>query len=168
LSLTGGNFAKPPLAQITEMLRDKNLIPLSHQHQHALALCVLINRALERGEQNPAEWQDEIQRLFESELVYHFDAEEQFLFPAAEQIANLAALVAELRQQHEQMRRYALSPKNGDLRELQEFAATLEAHVRREERELFEAVQQSLTQAQLESIGTRTVAYFRESNVPME
>ena len=28
------------------MLRDNNLIPLSHQHQHALALCVQIDRAL--------------------------------------------------------------------------------------------------------------------------
>ena len=27
------------------MLRDKNLVPLSRQHQHALALCVRINRA---------------------------------------------------------------------------------------------------------------------------
>ena len=28
------------------MLRDRNLIPLSHQYQHALALCVPIERAL--------------------------------------------------------------------------------------------------------------------------
>ena len=27
------------------MLRDPNLVPLSRQHQHALALCVRINRA---------------------------------------------------------------------------------------------------------------------------
>jgi hemerythrin-like domain-containing protein len=27
------------------MLRDKSLIPLSRQHQHALALCVRIERA---------------------------------------------------------------------------------------------------------------------------
>ena len=27
------------------MLRDKSLIPLSHQHQRALALCVRIDRA---------------------------------------------------------------------------------------------------------------------------
>ena len=31
------------------MLRDRNLIPLSHQHQHALALCVRLDRALQRS-----------------------------------------------------------------------------------------------------------------------
>jgi hypothetical protein len=57
------------------MLRNKNLIPLSHQHQHALAFCVSIDRALA----NPAAMetgpiQQEITRLYESELASHFEA----------------------------------------------------------------------------------------------
>jgi len=32
------------------MLRDKNLVPLSHQHQHYLALCVRLDRAIQAGE----------------------------------------------------------------------------------------------------------------------
>jgi len=45
------------------MLRDKNLIPLSHQHQHALALCVRLDRALQAGEVDAEAWQAEIQQI---------------------------------------------------------------------------------------------------------
>ena len=37
------------------MLRDRNLIPLSHQHQHALALCVRLDRGLKSGVPAPGE-----------------------------------------------------------------------------------------------------------------
>jgi len=39
------------------MLRDKNLIPLSHQHQHALALCVRIERASPISADDLEAWQ---------------------------------------------------------------------------------------------------------------
>ena len=42
------------------MLRDKNLIPLSRQHQHALALCVRIERAIQAGEIDTQAFQSEI------------------------------------------------------------------------------------------------------------
>ena len=35
------------------MLRDRNLIPLSRQHQHALALCVRLDRDLKSGARTP-------------------------------------------------------------------------------------------------------------------
>ena len=57
------------------MLRDKNLVPLSHQHQHALALCVRLDRALLAGPVDPAPWQAEIQQIVEQEIVIHFAAE---------------------------------------------------------------------------------------------
>ena len=42
------------------MLRDKNLIPLSHQHQRALALCVRIDRAQPIPDADLLTWQAEI------------------------------------------------------------------------------------------------------------
>ena len=60
------------------MLRDKNLVPLSRQHQHALALCVRIDRAAPIAEPDLAEWHREIAQHFHAEIHVHFAAEEQF------------------------------------------------------------------------------------------
>jgi hypothetical protein len=70
------------------MLRDKNLVPLSHQHQHALALCVRLDRALLAGEVDPVPWQAEIQQIVEQEIMIHFAAEEKEVFPARKAILS--------------------------------------------------------------------------------
>lgn len=149
------------------MLRDKNLVPYSHQHQHALALCVRIERGLRS---NPGEtdlWQEEIQELIESEARFHFAAEERFLFPVARKIATLEQLVRELVSEHLLLLRYADQAVAGVLREsdLLAFAALLSKHVRREEEELFETLQRELSTEELEGIGGETTAFFRENEV---
>ena len=50
------------------MLRDKSLIPLSHQHQRALALCVRIDRAQPIPATDLESWQAEIEQHFEQEI----------------------------------------------------------------------------------------------------
>ena len=52
------------------MLRDKNLIPLSHQHQRALALCVRIDRAQPIPAADLPAWQAEIEQHFEQEIKF--------------------------------------------------------------------------------------------------
>ncbi len=150
------------------MLRDKSLIPLSHQHQHALALCVRIDRALKAGEVALEPWQSEIEHLFLSELRYHITAEEAVLFPAAEELAGLATLVGELRMEHQALRRYAARAATRELTrpELEVFAKTLSHHVRMEERRLFEEMQRLLPAAQLNQLGEELDRYFRESGMP--
>ena len=69
------------------MLRDKNLVPLSHQHQHCLALCVRLDRAIQAGDVDLEAWQAEIQQMFEQEIAFHFAAEEKELFPVAAQLS---------------------------------------------------------------------------------
>src|SRR6059058_5966946 len=86
------------------MLRDKNLIPLSRQHQHALALCVRLDRAVQSGQVDAEAWQAEIQQIFEQEIGTHFDAEERELFPAAASRPELRSLVEELLDEHEALR----------------------------------------------------------------
>ena len=82
------------------MLRDKSLIPLSHQHQRALALCVRLDRALLAGKVDPEPWQAEIQQIVEQEIIFHFAAEEQQVFPAAEGDPELETIVQELIEEH--------------------------------------------------------------------
>jgi hemerythrin-like domain-containing protein len=155
------------------MQRDPALISLSHQHQHALALCVRIARSLSpaSGQQGTAEldnFQAEIERLFESEIRYHFQAEEQVLFPAATVISALSTLVQELTQEHVRLREFAARAAARELNEaeLLDFSGLLANHVRKEERQLFEAMQNALSQNALRDLGNQLDAWFESSGMP--
>src|ERR1700758_145376 len=138
-------------------LRDKNLVPLSRQHQHALALCVRINRAPLASPAELKAWQSEIQQHFEQEIRYHFDAEEKHLFPVARQFSELSSLVDELLAQHAQLRNYFARATAGvlDASSLRCFADTLSSHIRREERQLFEGMQEKMAPDALAALGTK-------------
>ncbi len=143
------------------MLRDPSLIPLSRQHQHALALCVRIQRALGAGSVNLGLWQSEIQQQFSDEVQFHFAAEEQLLFPVARRFPDLKALVDELTAGHEILRRYFAQAEQGAMsrEELEAFAIALSTHIRKEERQLFETLQQRLQPEDMAALGSElTVA----------
>lgn len=139
------------------MLRDKNLIPLSHQHQHALALCVRIDRAVKVADLDMLAWQAEIQQIFVAEIHNHFDAEERELFPAAAGFAELAPLVDELLSEHTLLRDYfaLATERTMDPDKLHDFAKKLSAHIRKEERQLLEVLQRLLTPEELARVGTQ-------------
>jgi len=137
------------------MLRDKSLIPLSHQHQHALALCVRLDRALQAGDAELGAWQAEIRQIYEQQIGVHFAAEEQVLFPAAQKFSELRPLVNELLNEHATLQDFftratARAMTENDLRE---FAKTLSDHIRKEERQLFERMQQLMKPEDLASLG---------------
>lgn len=138
------------------MLRNPNLIPLSRQHQHALALCVRINRAQLSSQDEVAAWQAEIQQHFEQEIRYHFEAEETNLFPAARRHPELMSLVDELLTEHTRLRSYFTSASSRTLTRdgLRQFAEVLSGHIRKEERQLFEGMQEMMPAEQLQKIGT--------------
>jgi hemerythrin-like domain-containing protein len=137
------------------MLRDKNLIPLSRQHQHALALCVRIDRATQAGEVDLEAWQAEIQQIFEQEIAVHFAAEEKTLFPAGSRFPELQALVRELIADHAALREYfeAAGKRTFDQQTLRTFGQSLSQHIRKEERGLFEGMQRLIGAEELSRIG---------------
>lgn len=137
------------------MLRDKSLVPLSRQHQHALALCVRINRADLSTPVELAAWQSEIQQHFEQEIQYHFAAEEASLFPAAREYPGLTGVVDDLLAEHAQLRTYFANATSRalDREGLRQFAELLSAHIRKEERQLFEGMQERMTADELLKIG---------------
>jgi hemerythrin-like domain-containing protein len=137
------------------MLRDKNLIPLSRQHQHALALCVRIDRAVRSGEVDTEAWQGEIQQLVEQEIAIHFAAEEKALFPAAERYSELKSIVDELRLEHSGLRDLfaQASARSLQSQELGIFAEKLAQHIRKEERQLFEQMQKLMRPQELAALG---------------
>jgi iron-sulfur cluster repair protein YtfE (RIC family) len=137
------------------MLRNKSLIPLSHQHRRALALCVRIDRAQPIRATDLESWQAEIEQHFEQEIGIHFAAEEQVLFPAASRFPELVPLVDELIADHASLREsFGRAKARGMSTEsLLIFAGQLSAHIRKEERQLFEGLQQLMKDEDLAALG---------------
>ncbi|HLK32698.1 MAG TPA: hemerythrin domain-containing protein [Terriglobales bacterium] len=137
------------------MLRDRNLIPLSHQHQHALALCVQIDRSLPAGTADLDALQAQIRTMFNLEIRWHFAAEEEALFPEAAAFPELKPLVEQLLREHATLREYFAGAERRELdaARLRQFAQTLSGHIRKEERELFEACQRLFSAEKLAAVG---------------
>ncbi|MGB8989464.1 MAG: hemerythrin domain-containing protein [Candidatus Sulfotelmatobacter sp.] len=145
------------------MLRDKNLIPLSHQHQRALALCVRIDRAQPIPDSDLEVWQAEIEQQFEQDIRIHFAAEEDVIFPAAREFAELIPLTEELNAEHNSLRKSFCQAEERSMlpEDLIAFGQRLSDHIRKEERSLFERMQQLLKPAELASLGTRLEAALK-------
>jgi len=150
------------------MLRDKNLIPLSHQHQHALAMCVRLDRALAKGDADLNGWQEEIAGIWESEICFHFEAEEKILFPATEKYASLRPLVKQLLSEHGTLRGFFERAKKRrlDAAALKAFGETLARHIRTEERQLFEECQRQMPGGEMARAGAAMDEYFAKSGMP--
>ncbi len=147
------------------MLRDKSLIPLSHQHQRALALCVRIDRAQPIPAPDLQAWQAEIEQQFEQEIKIHFSVEEQLVFPAARKLPELAPLVEELIADHGTLRESFSKAKTHSMsiKTLPAFAQHLSAHIRKEERQLFERLQQLMNPQDLAALGTQVEAALKDT-----
>ena len=137
------------------MLRNKNLIRLSRQHQHALALCVRIERALQNSVLDLDTWQVEISQQYAEEIGFHFAAEEDVLFPVARRFPELVALAEELVDEHAHLRRHFERAKERkmDRNELAVVAKLLSGHIRKEERQLFEGMQRLVETGEMRRIG---------------
>jgi len=135
------------------MLRDPSLIPLSHQHQHGLALCVMTRRAMasDRSPETVAQLARRVVDRYELELANHFEIEEQTLFPAC----GPAPLIPELIADHRALEALVAELRTAPSHELLErFCDLLSTHIRREERELFEQIQRDLPRETLDALGS--------------
>jgi iron-sulfur cluster repair protein YtfE (RIC family) len=107
-------------------------------------LCLQIRRGLElhAGDE---EWAREkaaqVVQFSATELAPHFKVEEEVLFPAMSRLDDIGELLKELVSQHRTLERLVEQlGSSGATRKagaLGEFAHLLEAHIRKEERELF-------------------------------
>ncbi len=132
------------------MKRDPALAPLSHDHQHGLAVALQLRRATAETARAAraafvAFWEGEGQR--------HFRAEEEVLLPAsARHIPPDHEAVVRVLVDHVDLRRRAADltlaslPAVEDLRSLGD---RLHAHIRHEERVLFPLIEDALPNAAL-------------------
>ena len=143
------------------MYRDPALRPLSHQHQHGLALCVIIDRALQRDASSETirDLAGKALAAWEVEIHGHFRVEERDLFPAVKTAIDEPALVDDLIAEHRRIEELVDSLRASPSAELlEQFATALSAHIRSEERRLFEQIQQALDAEAIAALGARLEA----------
>ena len=124
--------------------RHESLLPLSREHHYGLMLCLRIHRGLPLHRDDET-WGREkavqVAEFFASDLTAHFKAEEEALFPAMRDFAGASELLNELLSQHRELERLGEQLRGAEGAQLAEalvrFADLLEAHIRKEERELF-------------------------------
>lgn len=156
------------------MKRDPALVQLSHDHLSALVLVYCLKRG--RGSSDRYQWPTEpreqiirIQQVWQQELQPHFFAEEQFIFlPVQEAPVSSATqdLTQELLAEHRHIEAL-IESLPGLFNEaldtaLHELSEILEAHIRKEERRYFEALQAELSAERLAQIGQKITTYYSE------
>ena len=135
------------------MKRSEALIPLSHDHQHGLAVALDLTRATAETAPDAAKafvafWREEGQR--------HFREEEDLLLPAlARHVPADHAAVVRVLTDHVEIRRRAADVEAGDaeLERLHELGERLRDHIRHEERVLFPLAEEALPAAELDRLG---------------
>jgi len=123
------------------MKRHPDLLQLSREHHGALKLARDARRAAASGDAREiAALAQRVVQVFPVELDPHFCVEEQGILLLLAQ-AGQHELVARTLADHAELRRLALALATPDADTLLYFADLLGAHVRFEEREVFEAAQ---------------------------
>jgi len=140
------------------MKRHESLQPLSREHHEVLILAQLIKRdappykGLPRDTEGKAEYAT---RFYTDHIVSHFYAEERVLFPAVKGYSErIDDLIAELQTEHSQIISLFEQLKLGinKIDNMDMLGKLLTLHVRKEERELFEAIQAVVPSAVLEKL----------------
>lgn len=140
------------------MKRHKALISLSHDHHHGLMLAQLIKSGSPEYKGLPTTVAGKVQHavnFFEEHLIPHFKKEEEILFPRSKsRSSEIDNLISELTMQHKAI--HALIgklQKSGEPEtELNELGVLLENHIRHEERELFQDIQNTLTENEMNKL----------------
>ena len=126
------------------MKRHQTLQDLSREHHTALTLALGARRAATSGDpEQVAAAVTRCAEVFAADLEAHFLIEESGLLPAMARVGE-EALVARTLREHAELRALVGRLSDADATTLLSFADLLSAHVRFEERELFEVAQQRL------------------------
>jgi hypothetical protein len=130
--------------------REKFLTPLSRQHHHGLLLCWKIRTGFRKNVEigrilSYAEW------FYKYHLIPHFEIEEKYVFAV---LGNENELVKRALKEHRKLRRL-FEGINEDHKNLGLIEEILDAHIRFEERVLFNEIQAVASPQELEEILTR-------------
>jgi len=145
------------------MKRHKSLFPLSHDHQHGLALALKLKypkKPLSSStEEEISALKSELADKYENVLRKHFWKEEKYLVPGFEE-NNLMKQMLEEHRKLEGLYNIIVNNTEGWTPEQQRdklnlFGELLDLHIRFEERELFPMIEKSLSAEQLKELGEK-------------
>ncbi len=124
------------------MKRLQVLIPLSHDHRHALVEARRLRRAANRDD-DPSGAATAFVRFFRTSSVAHFREEEEVLFPLVIDVKEAHALLVQALLDHQHLHALVATLEAGrNVRAtMSELGERLEAHVRLEERQLFPLIE---------------------------
>jgi hemerythrin-like domain-containing protein len=134
--------------------RDELLAPLSREHHHGLLLCWKIRTGFRKNIpveriQSYADW------FYKNHLLDHFEIEEKYVFSV---LGNEHELVKRALKEHRQLRRLFNGVRDEE-KNLGLIEEKLDAHIRFEERVLFNEIQATASPAALEEISARHSSY---------
>ena len=143
-------------------MRHPSLVALSHDHHHGLALALrcrkqALGQLKPMGAAGLRERAKEFLDFYRTNLLTHFRAEEESLFPVIrEAVPGSAAKIDELIKQHEQFRTSValLEGSVGLAKLIFDLGDLLERHIRKEERELFPLFEKHVDAEKAEAVGT--------------
>ena len=81
-------------------MRDASLIPLTHDHHHALAACRSLRLAAEQSETERLLGAQAFLEFFSSDAIAHFREEEELLFPLVIDEADAEATLSRVMLEH--------------------------------------------------------------------
>ena len=138
------------------MKRHRALIPLSHDHHHALVEARRLRRAA--GGADATDASRAFLQFFADESIRHFREEEERLFPAVVDVEEAREPIVQALVEHQRL--HALAAQLRALVEegkdpsdvMRGLGALLEAHVRHEERVVFPLIEATADPAALERL----------------
>src|SRR5262247_743560 len=144
-------------------MRHASLVPLSQDHHHGLALALrcrkqALGQIKPMGAEGLRERAKEFLTFYASNLLPHFRAEEDVLFPLLRSVVpESGEMIDELMQNHVQIRGAIpqLEVGTGLAKLIFDLGDLLERHIRKEERELFPLFEQRIDEATAESVGAQ-------------
>ena len=140
------------------MKRHPSLIPLSRFHRSVLFLALVCKKnspPVKGYPQDDKGKKDYALSFYEGPLGKHIAKEEERLFPfVANKSAELQALVDELKAEHQQLDSLfnELSTSSDLSESLNQLGILLEQHVRKEERQFFQLIQQTLPEEEMQKL----------------
>lgn len=128
------------------MKRNPALIPLSHFHRRILFLALIARKNAPAVKGYPETVEGKIDYaldFYQEQLIPHFRKEEKLWTYFGDRYKTIDALIGELRAERAQIHDMFTNLKSTKTRlQLEEIGPALERHVRREERELFQKIQE--------------------------
>ena len=141
--------------------RHDGLMPLTHDHHHALAHARRLRLAASEGPDELLREAREFLDFFHNDTLIHFREEEEVVFPLAIEDERAAPLLGRVVMEH--LRIHALVARlseqvtggNVHPESASDLATALEAHVRVEEKELFPLLEEVVADEELKAISLR-------------